>query len=110
MGFKSSRTGAAICLAAVVPAAISCQPVHAQQQRQLQTKATTLSSLTAQGFEVKAVFLGGEFFYFTVQKGKDVFLCALAIVANATIAPGFPTSERSPGLRSKYESTCAPVE
>jgi hypothetical protein len=62
------------CAAAVTVAiAVGCltAPAQAQQQRPPQKPKTTVPSLAAQGFEVKAALSS----YLVLQKGKDVWLC-----------------------------------
>ena len=80
MGFGHSqiRPRSLACVAGVLAAAVVCGPAAAQQQpqprQQSQIKAVTISSLTEQGFEIKALGRGDAL---VVQKGKDVFWCIL---------------------------------
>ncbi|HEY5216248.1 MAG TPA: hypothetical protein VIJ17_05065 [Pseudolabrys sp.] len=76
MGFGHSRIRprSLACVAGVLAAAVVCGPVAAQQRQQSQIKAVTISSLTEQGFEIKALGRGDAL---VVQKGKDVFWCIL---------------------------------
>ena len=60
-------------------AAAAQQPPHPASQM----KAVTLSSLTEQGFEVKAVGKGEGLI---VQKGKDVFLCTLRLANTSPLS------------------------
>lgn len=64
-------------LSATAVATLFCQSALAQQQQQA-TQKTTVSSLAAQGVEVKAAYPGGAVTLLVLQKGKDVFLCAVA--------------------------------
>jgi hypothetical protein len=67
MSITKSRFGIAILVAALL-----CDPVEAQQQ---QPQTIALSSLTSQGFEIKAAanttFGAAQVF---LQKGKDAFV------------------------------------
>jgi hypothetical protein len=90
MGFRNSRTRidsrvrpkaparrTVPWIAGVVAAAFLCGPAAAQltpPRQKSQAKAITLTSLTEQGFEIKAVGRGEAPI---VQKGKDVFWCIL---------------------------------
>ncbi len=62
--------------AAMVVAALWCGPAAAQQPapQKPPMKTVTLSSLTAEGYEIKAVAKGDGVL---VQKGKDVFWCIM---------------------------------
>jgi hypothetical protein len=70
MRFAVSRSS--LILAAVVAASPVSQPAGAQQ-----TRRVSLSSLTAQGFEIKAVSgnQAGVIGTLVLQKEKDVYLC-----------------------------------
>jgi hypothetical protein len=71
--------------AGVLAAACICTSAAAQQppHPQSQVKAVTLTSLTEQGFEVKAVGRGDGLI---VQKGKDVFLCTLRLANTSPLS------------------------
>jgi len=64
---------AAVTVAIAAAIAVGCltAPAQAQQQRPPQKPKTTVPSLAAQGFEVKAALNS----YLVLQKGKDVWLC-----------------------------------
>jgi len=84
MAFKNTHifTYAAAVLAALWfggPAAAQQTPPHPQSQ----VKAVTLTSLTEQGFEIKAVGKGEGLI---VQKGKDVFLCTLRLANTSPLS------------------------
>lgn len=64
-------------LAAAVPAAAQ------QQQRAPNARHVTLSSLTAQGFEVKAVTAREALI---VQKGAEVYWCTLRLANTAPLS------------------------
>jgi hypothetical protein len=83
MGLAISRTG--FCAAAVLAAGFFCGSAASQQQPhpQSQVKAVTLTSLTEQGFEIKAVGKGEGLI---VQKGKDVFLCTLRLANTSPLS------------------------
>ena len=68
---------AAVCFCGAAPAQQA--PPHPQSQM----KAVTLSSLTEQGFEVKAVGKGEGLI---LQKGKDVFLCTLRLANTSPLS------------------------
>jgi hypothetical protein len=68
---------AAVCFCGAAPAQQT--PPHPQSQ----VKAVTLSSLTEQGFEVKAVGKGEGLI---LQKGKDVFLCTLRLANTSPLS------------------------
>ena len=55
----------------------------AQHETKRQVKAISLSTLTAQGFEVKAI-TGRE--ALIVQKGKDVYWCTLHLANTAPLS------------------------
>ena len=67
-----STRNRALCVAAVMTAAFFHTPSEAQEK-------ITLSSLTAQGFEIKTAVLqqSNGVMFTIVQKGKDVFVCLL---------------------------------
>jgi len=65
---------AGLLAAAVVCGAAAAQQLQPQARQQSQPKAVTVSSLTEQGFEIKALGRGDALI---VQKGKDVFWCIL---------------------------------
>ena len=77
MSITKSRFGIAILVAALL-----CDAVEAQQQPQ----TITLSSLTSQGFEIKAAanynttFGAAQVF---LQKGKDAFVCLVVLLVDA---------------------------
>lgn len=78
--------------AATLAAALLCNPVEAQQRPQPQT--VTLSSLTAQGFEIKAAAnTAGSAAQVFLQKGKDVFVCLVVLPLDA----------------GQRESRCSPI-
>jgi hypothetical protein len=84
MGLAISRTG--FCAAGVVAAGFICGPAAAQQpvpRQPSQVKAVTLTSLTEQGYEIKAVGKGDGLI---VQKGKDVFLCTLRLANTSPLS------------------------
>jgi hypothetical protein len=66
------RTRNRLVLAAALAASLAASPTGAQQ-----TRRVSLSSLTAQGFEVKAVTGNqvGVVGTLVLQKEKDVYLC-----------------------------------
>ena len=68
---------AAVCFCAAAPAQQA--PPHQTSQ----VKAITLTSLTEQGFEVKAVGKGEGL---VLQKGKDVFLCTLRLANTSPLS------------------------
>jgi len=70
---------------AVLVAVISCRPADAQQK-------VSLSSLTANGFEIKGTISFTGVAMILVQKDKDVFVCNI-----------FQSKD------SSYNSTCFPV-
>jgi hypothetical protein len=59
-------------VAVVSAVALSCNASEAQQQT---GKNILLSSLIAQGYEIKAAAVAGAYPVVIVQKGKDVFGC-----------------------------------
>ena len=68
-------------IAGILVAALLCDPVEAQQQR---PQTITLSSLTSQGFEIKAAAnTAGNAAQVFVQKGKDVFVCLVVLPLDA---------------------------
>ena len=71
---------AAIILIAL---AIATLPAAAQQQQQHSGKRVSLSSLTAQGFEVKAVTAREALI---VQKGAEVYWCTLRLANTAPLS------------------------
>src|ERR1700691_3621001 len=88
-----SITNLGVYAAAVLVAALLCNPVEAQQQPQ----TVTLSSLISQGFEIKAASnTGGSAAQVFLQKGKDVFACVVLLPL-----------ETGTGHR---ESRCSPVD
>jgi hypothetical protein len=90
-----SITNLGIYAAAVLVAALLCNPVEAQQQRQ-QPQTVTLSSLISQGFEIKAASnTAGSAAQVFLQKGKDVFACLV-----------FLPLDTGTGQR---ESRCSPI-
>jgi hypothetical protein len=65
-------------IAVVLAAALLSTPVDAQQpgpQPAPQPPKISLTSLTNQGFEIKAAAPGGDFQLVFLQRGKDVFTC-----------------------------------
>ena len=84
MGLENSRFIAwTVGLLAV---ACCCGIAAAQQappRQQSQVKAVTLTSLTEQGFEIKAVGKGDALI---VQKGKDVFWCTLRLATTSPLS------------------------
>jgi hypothetical protein len=87
-----SITNLGIYAAAVLVAALHCNPVEAQQQPQ----TVTLSSLISQGFEIKAASnTAGSAAQVFLQKGKDVFACLV-----------FLPLDTGTGQR---ESRCSPI-
>jgi hypothetical protein len=79
MSITKSRFG----IAGILVAALLCDAVEAQQQRP-QPQTITLSSLTSQGFEIKAAAntTGGAAQVF-FQEGKDVFVCLVVLLVDA---------------------------
>jgi hypothetical protein len=67
-------TGASLIVAAAL-LSLFCQPAGAQQPRAI--KFVSLSSLTAQGFEIKGLTgnQSGVVGTLVLQKDQDVFLC-----------------------------------
>jgi hypothetical protein len=89
-----SITNLGFYAAAVLVAALLCNPVEAQQQ---QPQTVTLSSLISQGFEIKAASnTAGSAAQVFLQKGKDVFACVVLLPL-----------ETGTGHR---ESRCSPVD
>ncbi len=84
---KSVLPLAACALAAV----LCCAPAAAQQRDKSALKRVTLSALTAQGFEVKAVTPRDAV---VVQKGADVYLCNLRLAETSPLS---------------YQTDCFPV-
>jgi hypothetical protein len=72
MTMRPAPSRNSLILAAVLAASSVAQPAAAQQ-----TRRVSLSSLTAQGFEVKAVTGNqvGVIGTLVLQKEKDVYLC-----------------------------------
>jgi hypothetical protein len=68
---------AAVCALAAV---LLCAPAAAQQKATL--KRVTLSSLTAQGFEIKAALHEAVM----LQKGADVFWCTLRLADTSPLS------------------------
>jgi hypothetical protein len=71
---------------ALAAAAFVCAPASAQRtppHAPSQVKAVTLSSLTEQGYEIKAVGRGDALI---VQKGKDVFSCTLRLATTSPLS------------------------
>jgi hypothetical protein len=80
--------------AAVLAVVTSCKPAEAQQKPkpvEAQQK-TTLSSLTANGFEIKGTLSLSSIYMILVQKDKDAFACNI-----------FPSKDGS------YTSACFPI-
>ena len=72
----------AVCVIAAL--AVLCGPAAAQSpERPGGIKVVTLSSLTAQGFEVKAVTAREALI---VQKDKDVYWCTLRLANTAPLS------------------------
>ena len=75
-----SITKSRFSIAGILVAALLCDAVEAQQQPQ----TITLSSLTSQGFEIKAAanttFGAAQVF---LQKGKDAFVCLVVLPVDA---------------------------
>jgi hypothetical protein len=71
---RSALTRNSVMLAAALAASSVTQPAGAQQTR---LARVSLSSLTAQGFEIKAVSgnQAGVIGTLVLQKEKDVYLC-----------------------------------
>ena len=69
-----------VLLAGLLAAAV---PAAAQQQQQHSGKRVSLSSLTAQGFEVKAVTAREALI---VQKGAEVYWCTLRLANTAPLS------------------------
>jgi hypothetical protein len=78
-----SITKSRFSIAGILVAALLCDAAEAQQQRQ-QPQTITLSSLTSQGFEIKAAAntTGGAAQVF-LQKGKDAFVCLVVLPVDA---------------------------
>ena len=73
-------------------ATLLCTCAQAQQQQQAQT--VTISSLTSQGFEIKAATnTAGSAAQVFLQKGKDVFVCLVVLPLDA----------------GQRESRCSPI-
>jgi hypothetical protein len=68
---------AAVC---ALVAVLCCVPAAAQQKATL--KRVTLSSLTAQGFEIKAALHEAVM----LQKGADVFWCTLRLADTSPLS------------------------
>ena len=68
---------AAVC---ALVAVLLCSPAAAQQKSAL--KRVTLSSLTAQGFEIKAAIHDAAM----LQKGADVFWCTLRLADTSPLS------------------------
>jgi len=91
-----SITNLGVYAAAVLVAALLCNPVEAQQQQRQQPQTVTLSSLISQGFEIKAASnTAGSAAQVFLQKGKDVFACLV-----------FLPLDTGTGQR---ESRCSPI-
>ena len=71
-------SAAALALAAV----LLCSPAAAQQHEKPTLKRVTLSSLTAQGFEIKAAIRDAVM----VQKGADVYWCNLRLADTSPLS------------------------
>jgi len=67
----------AVC---TIVAVLLCSPVGAQQKPTL--KRITLSSLTAQGFEIKAAIRDAV----TLQKGAEVYWCNLQLADTSPLS------------------------
>ena len=66
-------------LSSIVATTLLCVTAQAQQQRQ-PTGTLSMSSLTAQGFEIRAAAnTAGSAAQVFLQKGKDVFVCLVAL-------------------------------
>jgi hypothetical protein len=77
-GFSALPLAACALLAAVF-----CGPASAQQrERPSAIKRVTLSSLTAQGFEVKAALRDAVM----LQKGSDVYWCNLRLAESSPLS------------------------
>ena len=81
------RLAGCVCAVSIAVAA-GCAPAGAQQQpaqprQQSQVKVVTVSALTEQGFEIKAVGRGDALI---VQKGKDVFWCVLHLANSSPLS------------------------
>ena len=86
-----STTKLGFYAAAVLVAALLCNAVEAQQQPQ----TVTLSSLTSQGFEIKAASnTAGSAAQVFLQKGKDVFACLVLLPLDS----------------GRRDSRCSPVD
>jgi hypothetical protein len=89
-----SITKPGLLLAAVLAAALLGEPADAQQPAP-QPPRVTLTSLTAQGFEIKAVSSApSNFQVLFIQKGKDVYACFSGQL----------------GANEPWKSDCYPVE
>jgi len=75
---RKSTLPLAVCAIAAV---LLCAPAAAQQKPA--PKRVTLSSLTAEGFEVKAVTAREALI---VQKGPDVYWCTLRLAETAPLS------------------------
>jgi hypothetical protein len=76
MAMRSGPARNSLILAAILAASLSL-PVHPADAQQPRLARVTLSSLTAQGFEIKAATgnQAGVIQTLVLQKGEQVFLC-----------------------------------